>query len=478
MATTQQDAAVAFPGQGSTSALGRAVVQAALADVDPAGARSAAGETNWHRGYLTHFRRVAEAGLESADAERTAADRGLAEFIGQMRWEDGPLADVPAGQPTLGSERVTGSAAPITELALPLGGDLLTGADLSRQLDRWVTDGVVEPSVATAVRTVAAHPEWLSLPGRTLVALGAGAEIGPAPTLLRWGATVVGVDLPDATIWRRLLDTAAQTAGTLVVPTREGAADLAARAGADLLTDLPALITWLRGQPGPLVLGNYVYADGGTNVRASAAADVLASALRETAPDLTLAFLATPTDVFLVPRDVVEHATRQYDERGRLARTLGRGLRAATAGRLLQRNYPPGADPGVHDALVPQQGPNYALGKRVQRWRATVERTAGRPVSLNIAPPTRTRSVIKNGALAAAYAGAHRFGVEVFEPATTRVLMAVLLVHDLHADRPTFDHPWQEEAHQAAHGGLWRAAYSPRSALGLAALLGYGSVTR
>jgi hypothetical protein len=35
-------------------------------------------------------------------------------------------------------------------------------------------------------------------------------------------------------------------------------------------------------------------------------------------------------------------------------------------------------------------------------------------------PPTRTRSVMKNRALAAAYAGAHRFGVEVFEPATSR----------------------------------------------------------
>ena len=51
---------------------------------------------------------------------------------------------------------------------------------------------------------------------------------------------------------------------------------------------------------------------------------------------------------------------------------------------------------------------------------------------MNVAPPTRTRSVVKNRALAAAYAGAHRFGVEVFEPATSNVLMAALLVHDLH----------------------------------------------
>ena len=63
-----------------------------------------------------------------------------------------------------------------------------------------------------------------------------------------------------------------------------------------------------------------------------------------------------------------------------------------------------------------QQGPNYALAKRLQRWRATVARDGGATVSMNVAPPTRTRSVTKNRVLAAAYAGAGRFGVEVFEP--------------------------------------------------------------
>ena len=82
--------------------------------------------------------------------------------------------------------------------------------------------------------------------------------------------------------------------------------------------------------------------------------------------------------------------------------------------------------------------------------------------------------MLKNRALAAAYAGAHRFGVEVFEPATTRALMAALLVHDLHTGGgPAHAHPWEDEAHAAAHGGLWRIPYAPRSALMIAALLGY-----
>jgi hypothetical protein len=57
------------------------------------------------------------------------------------------------------------------------------------------------------------------------------------------------------------------------------------------------------------------------------------------------------------------------------------------------------------------------------------------------------------------------------------MLMAALLVHDLQATGTAHAHPWQDEAHAAAHGGLWRIAYAPRSALWLAALLGY-SATR
>ena len=55
-----------FPETGgtrSTSALGRAVVADALRAADPVGAQAAERETNWRQGYLTHFRRLVEAGL-------------------------------------------------------------------------------------------------------------------------------------------------------------------------------------------------------------------------------------------------------------------------------------------------------------------------------------------------------------------------------------------------------------------------------
>ncbi|MGY1651670.1 hypothetical protein [Geodermatophilus sp. SYSU D01119] len=477
------DTGVVFPagpdGRRSTAAVGRAVVADALRPVDPVGARAVEQETNWRAGYLTHFRRLVEAGLASPEAARTVAGAGLDAVHARLRvaGDDGErplsaLLDAPATR-TPGTREVAGEGEAEHEFSLPFHGSRLRGAELSRRLDTWAECGVLEPSAAEAVRTVAAHPEWLALPGRTVVVLGAGAEMGPLTALLRWGATVAGVDLPRPDLWRRVLDTARRGAGTLLVPA-DG--DLPGGAGADLVREVPAVADWVAGLPGEPVLGNYVYADGATNVRVSAAVDALTLRLQAARPETALAFLATPTDVFAVPGEAVAQSVRAYAGRSRVGKLVGRPLRTLSAGRLLQRAYVPGADPGINDSLVAQQGPNYALAKRLQRWRATVARAAGTTVSMNVAPPTRTRSVVKNPALAAAYAGAHRFGVEVFEPATSNVLMAALLVHDLHTGGgPRHEHPWQDEAHAAVHGGLWRTAYAPRSALGLAAVLGLGA---
>ncbi len=490
MSSRAEPAGVAFPasadGRRSTSALGRAVVADALARVDPAGARAAEQEAKWRTGYPVHFRRLIEAGLGSRQATVSVARDGLEALHQRMRFigADGAEAGLAAvasapARSKLDSVEVTGTGTPERELSVPYRGERLRGEGLAARLQAWVAAGVIEPSCAEAVQAVAAHPDWLALDGRTVVVLGAGAEIGPLPVLLGWGARVIGVDLPRPALWERVLATARASAGTLVVPVT-GPAQTGAeeKAGLDLTDDIPAAADWLAAAEGPLVLGNYVYADGAANVQLAAAVDALTVRVAAGRDDVALAFLATPTDVFAVPADAVAQSARAYAGRAAAAKMGGWPLRAVSAGRLLRRAYPPGTTAGVCDSLIPQQGPNYALAKRVHRWRATAAREDGAVVSMNVAPPTRTRSVLVNRMLAAAYAGAARFGVETFDADTTRTLMAALLVYDLQAGRPASAEPAQDEAHAAAHGGLWRMAYTPRSALPLAALMGLPAARR
>ena len=474
---------IVFPiddeGRRSTTETGRAVVAMALAGVDDTGARSAFSETSWRSGYPEHFRRLVEAGIGDAERARRIASQGLGAVHERMRvrleGEDRPLARWETTRPPLVTREFTGKAEPSREVSLPYKGDRLRGDALLRQVDAWVSDGVVEPSLAEAVGAVVANPDWLRCEGRTVAALGATSEMGPVSALLRWGARVAAVELPREDLWTRLTETAAASAGTLLAPDDPGSDGL----GVDLLTDVPRITDWLTDEAsrrGSLVVGNYVYADGALNVRVATAVDEVSRRALARDDRTALAFLATPTDVFAVPGDAVDQSTQRYEDRSGLSKNLGRALRTVSAGRLLQRQYRPGLDPAVHDAIVPQQGPNYSLAKRLQRWRAVDARAAGATVSMNIAPPTRTRSVVKNRALAAAYAGAHRFDVQIFDPATSAVLCAMLLVHDLHTDGgPRHEEPWQDEAYAAAHGGLWRAPFAPRSALGLAALLGVGA---
>jgi hypothetical protein len=456
-------------GRRSSSAFGRTVVADALRHIDPAAAAAAEHEPDWRRGYLRHFLALVEAGLaEDGAAGYEIAEAGLDSVHARMRYrrDDGEFtlaqALLAVPEQPLETVEVTGSAEPERELVLPYRGEQLRGDRLNRQLDTWVGAGVVEESCAEAVREVAASPDWLDLSDQYLVALGAGAEMGPVASVLGWGGTVLAVDLPRDDLWQRVSTAASSSAGRLVAPVKGSGIP-----GADLLSDLGAVAQWLLGFDGRLILGNYGYAPGAAYPRLAAAVDALGVHLRQQRPDTALAVLATPTDVYAVPAGAVTQGRARYRDRSRLASVTG----AVSGGRLLRSNYPCDVAPGINDSLVPQQGPNYALAKRIHRWRATLGRRDG-VVSFAVAPPTRTRSVISNRLLAAAYAGAHLFGVEIFEPATASKLMAALMVHQIRKPRPARPAAWEDEAIAAAHGGLWRVAYHPRTALPLAAVRG------
>ncbi|WP_211288159.1 hypothetical protein [Mumia flava] len=475
-ATTETE--VTFPevdGRRGSTPVTRSVLADAVAVVDPALAAEITRCSSWRKDYVDLVHRATAASAGPAGHAVAIARAGLESMRSQMVLA-GPQGDVPIADAGLGSppvlhtETVDGAARAVPELRVPYRGRELAGDTLLVQVDRWVDSGLAEPGFRDAIEAVVEHPEWLAVPGRRLALLGAGAEMSPLGPLTAWGADVLAVDVPVPAVSERLHRLAREGAGTTRYPLAPNGV-----AGADLVRHTAALLEWLRrsSEGLPTVLGMYAYADGGAHVQVTAAFDLIATALLDDDPATALAYLATPTDAFLVGTDVVAHSRRAWASRG-LVRHLQAPLRAASRGALFAPHYPEDAD-AVADVLVPQQGPSYAMAKRLQRWRGVASEAQGRRVSFNVAPATLTRSVTKNRLLAAAYAGAPRFGVEIFAPDTSRTLMAALLVHDLHRDAVTRAHPEELFSDTAAHGGLWRVGYEPRSVLGIAAVGGMPS---
>lgn len=489
---------VEFPlidGSRSSTALGKRVFAGCVRDLDAELATRIEATGNWREGYLAPCRDAVALAARSYDNTVHIATTGLQilhdSFVFGSDGEERNLAEAVADRDVegFGDVVITGTRdLQSPQLTLPYKGKVLQGSDLRAQLARWTESGIAEPTFEKAIGGVLDNPQWLDLSGVHVVLLGAGAELGPLRQLLAWGADVWAVDLPRPAVWERLIAAAVDSPGALHVPVPTGVPlpepedykSLAKIAGANLISDAPRVRRWLDRIDEPYVLANYGYADGALHVRLSMACDAIAADVLRSRDDVMLAYLATPTDAFAVPAAAMEMARERW--RGNLvARATRRPLRVAG---LFQPNYgtsvinSAGEEVGIADCIVPQQGPNYLLAKRLQRFRAVAARSSGSRVSLNVAPATRTVSVVKNKALAAAYAGADRFGIEVFEPTTCNTAMAALMIRDLR-DPTSLTNPDNQVgnpmdlfADAANHGGLWRVAYDPRSVLGVAAVVG------
>jgi hypothetical protein len=266
--------------------------------------------------------------------------------------------------PELRSATVRGTAAPERELSVPLHRERLRGNALLRQVETWVRLGVAEPSVAEAVGAVVANPDWLDLSDRTVVVLGAGAEMGPLQ-----GPAALGRDRGRGRPAAAGAVAARPGDGQAGRRHARGPRRATARAtraprprAPDLLEELPAIAAWLAAIDGPLVLGDYVYADGATNVRVCVAVDALRQELRRRRDDLALAFLATPTDVFAVPDDAVAHSARAYAGRSRLGRLAGGPCARCPAGGCCAATTSP-ARAGDQRQPRPPAGPELRAGQ-------------------------------------------------------------------------------------------------------------------
>lgn len=233
------------------------------------------------------------------------------------------------------------------------------------------------------------------------------------------------------------------------------------------------------------VVAAIAYLDGEKHVRVSMAMDQIMQYVSTRKADTSLMYMCTPTDVYAVPKAVIDASADKFKQRSKAQQIMSSGIATLTAQHFFQKNAHAVVQSdspnqyGIADCLVIEQDPNYALAKRIQQWRATVARHHGQRVSINIAPSTTTHSVTKNPLLKAAFNGSSIFDVESFAPETTNAIMAALWIHDLKNPASIANpevkmaHPLELMMEGANHGGLWRVAYLARTALPFAALYGF-----
>lgn len=451
------------PGRASTIIAARDVFASAVETVDSALAGAIRSESDWRAAYTRYGVPMMLAGLRSREAALTIARKGVQAAHNKVQFvRDGramPVSEVAALGGAFETKTICGEGKRISSLRVPFGGRILEGAELEQEILRWRDRHLAEPACVEALLALARDPAPLDLSGRTFVLLGAGAEVGPLRPLLEWGATILALDLDRPEVSERIAATAKATAGRVLLPRKPGRAP-----GADLLAELPEIIDWLDKQGKIDVIGAYAYLDGEKHVRVTIAMDRIISALAAVHPETMVAYLMTPTEVFAVPEKTAEVSRNSFDGRG----LLSRPLRSLSRGRLFEANIQAdavldGSPHAVVDCVEVRQGPNYLLAKRLQRWRVFLAQADGRRVSCNVAPMTRTRSVLSNRIYAAGYRGTKPLGIETFDADTTNTVMAALLVHDLRRPLTNGAHPETILRDRAFHGGLWTCPYQLRT---------------
>ena len=461
-----------FPEDGkggrSTSDAGKKVIAAALAGAgDDAASAKCAKERNWRFGYNKHVVQLARSGCYSPEAALGSAKAGLAWMYENMVFHTadqklkGPFGKtvdkIKDGFHT-GSVKGTKSSKNLSYKVPYDGGwhpsrphppkpeSTLEGEALKAQAVSWADRGIIEPDAAAALCWTADYfASGNTLKDVYVVMIGAGSAMGPFPKLLEMGATVVAIDIPGAWgkggarpasgVWKRLCETAKASPGGLVFPLAKPQSscsdemDMYENAGCDLMKQPGEIANWLcewqatLPKSAKVMIGNYTYLDGDLHVKLALCADYCIKWLREVRPSTGVAFLCTPTDIH-VRTEESDAAARANYGMGFGSLGLEKLANILSGGKFLQKNFekPVTAKSGkvirLVDGLSVAQGPNYALAKRMQHWRAQIEFEAGATVSSMVAPSTATISVIHNRTFAWAYGGIPYFNYEVFKQET------------------------------------------------------------
>lgn len=362
---------------------------------------------------------------------------------------------------------------------LPLDGQTQRGRAILGAAERLAETDQMTHAALRALRWIVEHIEAqggrLDLRGQSFVALGAGAELAATRMLLEAGARVLWIDRSAPTA---LLAQREGLCGTLV---QQSSADLLARP-----REVIAAIRAFAERHGPVHLGMFAYASGSSQEwRLGASMHAIATQLPADAVR-SVSLLVSPTTV----------ATLQPECTAAAQRGLAQAARWKSALRIAGLLRAPGhhAEHGVAiaRATVSIQGLSYQAAQHISKLMAAESfavhghrlDAARRPltVSANVAGITRTRS-LEHPLFQAAFIGAPHFGVRIFDPAATRALSGLLILHDLlnpGAPGAAGVQPADTREKAAAllsqqvHGGIYSLPFVLEGTIRMAALIGMG----
>merc|ERR1712054_390937 len=146
------------------------------------------------------------------------------------------------------------------EYTVPYNGSTLSGDNLKKQLDEWVSYGTIESSCADGIKYVLDNPQVCDLTDQYFVLLGAGSAMGPLPILLSLGANIIAIDVdfPNRQgkyVWERLIPMVENSPGKMYIPMKKkmkmdfdseaAAQEIYKNCGCNLFNEAPRVRNWL-----------------------------------------------------------------------------------------------------------------------------------------------------------------------------------------------------------------------------------------
>ena len=353
----------------------------------------------------------------------------------------------------------------------------LLGAEMEKQLSVWASYGCIERDAADHASVISKlNDASFLLQEKIFVLLGATSELGQFSVLADMGATMACVARPGKKM-KDLIANAKKSPCTILLPLKDGARDNIDMevgnintdnlAGADLITDAPELAEWIvnLSSEKKLVIISLAYLDGEKHVRATVGMDIICERVCRQRPDTELAYIVSPATAHCIPKNAVLEREQRL---GSVPIWQKCFLHSGLALRC-QTTWPSSHSKTqlyVLNGLAPLQGPNYALAKTAQQWRAMIARADGHTVSANHGPSTRTNSMISHSQVASALEGMQYFKPLVaFDITPAKSLLTALMLWDLNfpesSANPTIPlkHPMCLFIENSIHGGIWRCPY-------------------